>query len=71
MRLAAARGLSTERDATFEYLGFDEDLFRCRNCKTLWSVNHGTLEIVEEPVGNSFLQATPEAVEADDYNHSS
>ena len=48
--------------------GFDEDLMRCKTCKTLWSVNHGTLEIVDEPGENSFLQATPEAVEADDYN---
>jgi len=51
--------------------GFDENLFRCPNCKTLWSVNHGTLEIVEESVGNSFLQASAEAVEADDYNSTS
>jgi len=48
--------------------GFDENLARCQTCKALWSVNHGRVEIVDEPGGDSFLQAMPEAVEADDYN---
>lgn len=48
--------------------GFDEDLYRCRVCKALWSVNHGTIEIVEETVPDSFLTGATEAVEADDYN---
>jgi len=51
--------------------GFDEDLYRCKICKALWSVNHGTLEVVEESAQNSFLAGTTEPVEADDYNQGS
>ena len=47
--------------------GFDEDLIRCSDCKALWSINHGTFEIVEDPEQDSFLEASSEPVEADDY----
>lgn len=47
--------------------GFDEDLIRCRYCSALWSINHGTVEIVDDPERNSFLEAVSEPVEADDY----
>jgi hypothetical protein len=47
--------------------GFDEDLIRCKTCMALWSVNHGTAEIVDDPERHSFLEATSEPVEADDY----
>jgi len=48
--------------------GFDEDLYRCKICKALWSVNHGTIEIVEDAAKDSFLSGGTEPVEADDYN---
>jgi hypothetical protein len=51
--------------------GFDEELLRCQTCSTLWAINHGKLQIVEEPLPGSFLQAGSEMVEGDDYNSSS
>lgn len=48
--------------------GFKEDLIKCPVCSTLWSVNHGVVEIVADAQGDSFLAAATECVECDDYN---
>ena len=48
--------------------GFDEGIIECPNCGTIWSVNHGIIEIVEDPQEKSFLAAQSECVDADDYN---
>ena len=48
--------------------GFSEDIMECRICGTVWSVNHGVVEIVKDPQDKSFLQARSECVEGDDYN---
>jgi hypothetical protein len=48
--------------------GFNEDIMECRVCGTVWSVNHGTVEIVKDPQEKSFLEAQSESVEGDDYN---
>lgn len=50
--------------------GFIEDIVECRVCGTVWSVNHGVVEIVKDPQEKSFLEATTECVEADDYSMS-
>lgn len=47
---------------------FKEDLDRCPVCGTVWSVNHGVVEIVRDPQEKSFLSAATECVECDDYN---
>ncbi len=51
--------------------GFTEDIMECRVCGTIWSVNHGVTEIVRDPQEKSFLEATSESVEGDDYNQAS
>ncbi len=51
--------------------GFTEDIMECRVCGTVWSVNHGVTEIVRDPQERSFLEATSESVEGDDYNQAS
>ncbi len=48
--------------------GFAEDIFTCRICGTMWSVNHGTTEVVKDPQEKSFLEALSECVEGDDYS---
>lgn len=48
--------------------GFAEEINTCRICGTVWSVNHGAIEVVTDSQENSFLQGVTECVEADDYN---
>lgn len=48
--------------------GFSEGIHKCRICGTIWSLNHGVTEIVQDPQKESFLQAQTECVEGDDYN---
>ena len=47
--------------------GFSENLFECRVCASTWSVNHGVTEVVKDTQVKSFLEATTECVEGDDY----
>lgn len=49
--------------------GFSENIIECDVCGTTWSVNHGVAEVVAEPLACSFMQASTEMVEADDYNY--
>lgn len=48
--------------------GFNENLVECRVCGTLWSVNHGVMEVFKDTQEKSFLEAQTECVEGDDYN---
>ncbi|KAA0891707.1 hypothetical protein [Oryzomonas rubra] len=50
--------------------GFAEQIMECRSCGTVWSINHGAVEIVKDPHRKSFLQAQSECVEGDDTNSS-
>ncbi|GFO62940.1 hypothetical protein M1B72_18905 [Geomonas paludis] len=36
---------------------FNEDLKECPTCGTTWSVNHGMMAIVKDPLADSFLEA--------------
>ena len=47
--------------------GFHEGLIECNVCGTSWSINHGLAEVVKDPNAQSFLSATTEPVEGDDY----
>ena len=47
--------------------GFSEGILECRVCGTVWSVNHGLTEVVKDSQEKSFLEATSECVEGDDY----
>jgi len=47
--------------------GFYEDLTECRICGASWSVNHGVVELVNDPQEKSFLEGLSECVEGDDY----
>lgn len=49
--------------------GFSEDIVECDICATIWSVNHGMTEVVNDPQKCSFLEATSEDVEAYDYSY--
>lgn len=48
--------------------GFNEDIVECRICGAVWSINHGVVEIVNDPQEKSFLEAVSECVEGDDYS---
>lgn len=48
--------------------GIDEDLVQCDVCGSLWSINHGLVEIVKDTQAKSFLGAGIEAVEGADHN---
>lgn len=48
--------------------GFAEEINTCSTCGTIWSVNHGATNIVEDPLRNSFLSALTECVGADEYS---
>ncbi len=47
--------------------GFTEGIIECSYCGTIWSVNHGLVEIVKDAQEKSFLEAVSECVESDDY----
>jgi Zn-finger nucleic acid-binding protein len=47
---------------------FSEDISKCPTCGTMWSENHGVIEVVKDAQEKSFLQAQSEPVEGDDYN---
>ncbi len=36
---------------------FTEDIIECPTCGTMWSVNHGQMAIVKDPLADSFLEA--------------
>lgn len=55
-------------DVHFKSDAFQEDIDRCSVCGTVWSINHGTMEIVTDTQEKSFLSAMTECVECDDYN---
>lgn len=48
--------------------GIDEDLIQCDICGSIWSVNHGQVEVVKDTQARSFLEATPDSVEGADYS---
>lgn len=51
--------------------GFHEGIFECEVCGASWSVNHNLAEVIKDPQEASFLSATSEPVEADDYSWAS
>ena len=48
--------------------GFKEGITECSICGTIWSVNHGMIEIVKDPQRASFLEVESECVEGDEYS---
>lgn len=55
-------------DVHFKSDAFEENFNKCSSCGTVWSINHGTVEIVTDTQEKSFLSARTECVECDDYN---
>ncbi|MCM0081966.1 hypothetical protein L4X63_10220 [Geomonas sp. Red32] len=47
---------------------FKEGITECVICGTVWSINHGVVEIVKDAQVDSFLEAQTECVEGDDYS---
>ncbi len=54
-------------EMTLHVQGFVGALVECNVCGAVWSVSHGTIEMVRDPQAKSFLSALTECVEADDY----
>jgi hypothetical protein len=48
--------------------GFAEEINTCAICGTVWSVNHGATNIVEDPQRKSFLSALSECIGTDEYS---
>lgn len=46
--------------------GFDEDLFECEVCGSVWSVNHGLEKVVKDTQSRSFLEANSDPVDGSD-----
>ena len=46
---------------------FHEELYECMNCGTVCSSAHNQVEVVSDSQIDSFLSATSDSVEADDY----
>ncbi|HJV35697.1 hypothetical protein [Geomonas sp.] len=46
---------------------FTEDLVECTICGTMWSVNHGVMAIVKDPMADSFMEALSASVEGDNF----
>ena len=47
---------------------FSEEIDRCNVCGTVWSIQHGAMEVVTDLQEKSFLSVLTECVECDDYN---
>ncbi len=47
---------------------FHEELYECAVCGTVCSVSHDKVEVVKDSQKGSFLSATGDQVESDDYN---
>jgi uncharacterized Zn finger protein len=47
---------------------FVEGLVECRVCGTMWSVSHGLMAIIKDPMAESFMEALSESVEGDDFS---
>lgn len=46
--------------------GFNEEIVNCSVCETVWSLNHGLMEIVTETQSKSFLSVHSEEVDGED-----
>lgn len=55
-------------DSDLHSAQFSEDILECGICNAVWSISHGTLELIKDTHMHSFLQAQTECVESDDYN---
>lgn len=58
--------VSVETDLTS--FQFHEELYECTVCGTVCAVAHNQVEVVKDSQKGSFLAATSEKVESDDYN---
>lgn len=67
MKCPVCRNTDNHNELDVHVNGFDEEIVACDICGTIWSVNHGVLEVVRDAQSTSFLSATTECVEADDY----
>ncbi len=47
--------------------GFYADILECRVCGTVWSVNHGVVQVIKDVHKDSFLEGSSESVDGDDY----
>ena len=68
MKCPVCKAYEQHADIDLHAEGFSEDIITCGICGTIWSVNHGVTEVVKDSQEQSFLSATSECVEADDYS---
>lgn len=67
MKCPVCKSYGPHTDLDLHVEGFSEDIISCDGCGAVWSINHGTVEMVSDPQQGSFLEAVSECVEADDY----
>lgn len=67
MKCPVCKNTETHSEIDVHSNGFDEEIIQCDICGSLWSVNHGVVELVKDSQDRSFLSASSECVEADDY----
>ncbi|WP_305045528.1 hypothetical protein [Geoalkalibacter sp.] len=67
MKCPVCKSMENRSEIDVRSNGFDEEILSCAVCGTLWSINHGATEVVKDAQAHSFLEATAECVEGDDY----
>ncbi len=68
MRCPVCKNTEQHLEIDAHYNGFDEEVVECDVCGTIWSINHGMMDIVKDVQAHSFLEATTELVEGADYH---
>ncbi|PLX97147.1 MAG: hypothetical protein C0621_00465 [Desulfuromonas sp.] len=58
---------SKQQEIDLHVDGFYEDIIECEVCGTTWAVNHGAAEVISDSQEKSFLEASTECVEGNDY----
>lgn len=66
MRCPVCKSHQMHTEIEVHSIGFDEELFQCDACGSIWSVNHDRVDIVKDTQAHSFLEADADAVDGTD-----
>jgi len=67
MKCPVCKAYGPHDDLGLRSEGFAEEIITCSTCGAVWAINHGMVEMVNDPQQGSFLEVVSECVEADDY----
>ncbi len=67
MKCPVCRNSAQHTEIDIHSNGFDEEIIQCDVCGSIWSINHGTVELVTDTQARSFLEGLTECVDGDDY----